>query len=97
MFLYNVSIIMEDSVHTDLLESIQQHIQAKPEIGIKLLKMLDSPHEGQTYCLQVMMDNQEEIAQFQAEVMQDIQALIGTHYPDKAFLFDSTMQYINQA
>ncbi|GAA4148131.1 hypothetical protein GCM10022216_34730 [Sphingobacterium kyonggiense] len=96
MFLYNVSIIMEDTAHDSLLSWIKGHIQRHEAHDIKLLKMLDTPHEGQTYCLQVLVSNQDEIVKFQQEVLQEIQTLLGAEYAEKAFIFDSTMQYIDQ-
>ncbi|MEI5984585.1 MULTISPECIES: DUF4286 family protein [Sphingobacterium] len=95
MFLYNISIIMEDSVHHDLLVWIRTQLKAHEGKNIKFLKMLNSPHEGQTYCMQVTLNSEKEIVEFQEEVLQEIQAVIGTQFPDKAFIFDSTMQYIN--
>lgn len=61
----------------------------------KFLKMLDSPHEGTTYCIQVTAADEETIQGFQADVLHTIQAYIGTNHHEKAFIFDSKMQYLD--
>jgi len=60
----------------------------------KFLKLLDSPHEGHTYCVQLVFENPSEIPTFQQEKLVILQSHIATNYLEKAFLFDSTMKYI---
>ncbi|GGE22715.1 DUF4286 family protein [Sphingobacterium cellulitidis] len=94
MFLYNVSIIIEDSVHQELINWTKGLLNENPDYAIKLLKMLHSPHEGQTYCLQTILNSKEEIEMIKEQVIQKLQDYISTHHVEKAFLFDSIMQYI---
>jgi len=60
----------------------------------KFLKLLDSPHEGHTYCVQLVFENPSEIPTFQQEKLVILQSHIATNHLEKAFLFDSTMKYI---
>ncbi|SFT11892.1 protein of unknown function [Sphingobacterium wenxiniae] len=93
MILYNVSVIVEDSAHTAIYEWLSYELKNNA-FEAKLLKMLDSPHEGTTYCIQMTVENDEQIAHFQQKFIEKLQERIGTHHPEKAFIFDSRMQYI---
>ncbi len=94
MFLYNLSIIIEESAHLDVLIFIKELIQKQEAKELKLLKMLHSPHEGFTYCLQIIVSNEQDIISIQSNLMSEIQEFISLNHPQKAFLFDSVMQYI---
>ncbi|WP_160366875.1 DUF4286 family protein [Sphingobacteruim zhuxiongii] len=94
MFLYNVSIIIEDSVHQSLFDWIKQELLSNAHPNLKLLKMLYSPHEGQTYCLQIMLEDEEAIESIKNGIIQDLQEHIVVNFREKAFIFDSVMQYI---
>ncbi|MGO1520495.1 MAG: DUF4286 family protein [Sphingobacterium sp.] len=96
MYLYNVSLIIEGSNHQDLLSWTQQLITEKA-YSVRLLKMLDSPHEGHTYCLQAESNSQEEIDQLRSSLMKDLQEHINQHHREKAFLFESVMQYLSSS
>ncbi|MNT55197.1 hypothetical protein D3C72_1924160 [compost metagenome] len=56
--------------------------------------MLHSPHEGITYCLQIQVPSEDDIAQFQQDHLIHLQNVILSKYKDKAFIFDSTMKYL---
>lgn len=56
--------------------------------------MLNSPHEGHTYCVQMIVNNEDEISRFQETKMSDLQHHIASNHHEKAFLFDSVMQYL---
>ncbi|MFD2596530.1 DUF4286 family protein [Sphingobacterium griseoflavum] len=94
MILYNISIIVDDSSHDDLLGWIKKQIPQLPT-GIHLLKMLDSPHDGTTYCLQITAEDDAAIGLLQAEILPTLQQYIVTKHSEKAFIFDSKMQYIS--
>ncbi|MGJ1204989.1 DUF4286 family protein [Sphingobacterium lactis] len=94
MFLYNVSLIIEDSIHLELLDYTKKVLQQHPDSTLKLLKMLHSPHEGQTYCLQAVVNSEVDIEGLRELVIRKIQEQINAQHPEKAFLFESIMQYI---
>ena len=96
MFLYNISIIIEETVHQPLLDWIKELLINIDQPELKLLKMLHSPHEGHTYCLQITVSNEDEINIIQSEILNAIQQEISLKYHEKAFLFDSIMQYLPQ-
>lgn len=94
MILYNVSIIVEDSSHDDLFAWLNKQLKTN-SFGAKFLKMLDSPHEGTTYCIQVNVEDQTTLQAFQDELLPLLQHYIASHHAEKAFIFDSKMQYLS--
>jgi len=94
MILYNISIIIEDGAHHDLFSWLKNMLR-EISYETKFLKMLDSPHEGSTYCIQMTAADEETIQNFQTDVLQTIQAYIGNNHNEKAFIFDSKMQYLD--
>lgn len=94
MILYNVSIIIDDSSHDALLAWLKNELQSIT-YDINFLKMLDSPHEGSTYCIQLTTENESEITDFQQEVLVRIQEYIGNKHFEKAFIFDSKMRFLS--
>lgn len=93
MTLYNVSIIIDDTSHDDMLAWIKNELQLT-SYEVKFLKMLDSPHEGSTYCIQLITADPIMIAGFQSDFMIKMQTYIGQKHADKAFIFDSKMEYV---
>lgn len=96
MYLYNVSIIIEDKSHSPLITWLRQHWLPQLPADARFLKMLDSPHEGHTYCIHLMVENEEEIHTFHMQHIQLLQDHITDEHPEKVFLFDSIMQYLER-
>lgn len=94
MILYNVSIIVEDSSHDQVVEWLKSRL-LQNSYETNFLKMLESPHEGSTYCIQFVAPDDTVISKFQQDVLVDLQAYLATHHNGKAFLFDSKMQYLS--
>lgn len=97
MYLYNISVIIEDSVHEPVLSWLKQQLFTNANQDLKLLKMLNSPHEGQTYCIQVVVEDEAAIETIRTAVVMPLQEHIAQHFQEKAFLFDSIMQYISHS
>lgn len=94
MYLYNISIIVEESQHHALLSWVQQSWIPTLSTEVKFLKMLNSPHDGHTYCVQLIVDEESQIHRFQSEHITSLQQHIAQHHNEKAFIFDSVMQYL---
>lgn len=94
MLLYNVSVMIDDSRHDTVIGWIKLQLQECP-YKISFLKMLDSPHDGSTYCIQLLADEDAIILQFQKDVVAVIQEYINSHHAEKAFIFDSKMRYLS--
>lgn len=56
--------------------------------------MINTPHEGHTYCVQMIVENEDQILDFQKEHMSSLQQHIADYHNEKAFIFDSIMQYL---
>ncbi len=94
MYLYNISIIVEESQHDLLLDWLKKEWLPNLSNETKFLKMLNTPHEGHTYCVQMIKNNESEIIQFQENYLISLQHHLATHHHEKAFIFDSVMQYL---
>lgn len=94
MYLYNISIIAEESVHHDVLLWIEQHFMPSVDPNAKLLYMMDSPHEGVTYCVQLHIENAADIVRFKETYLMELQQYLGETHTNKAFIFDSVMKYL---
>ena len=94
MYLYNISIIVENERHEAVVQWVKENWLKTLPLETKFLKMMDSPHEGQTYCVQLVFEYPSDIPRFQQEKLILLQEYISSNHPEKAFLFDSTMKYI---
>lgn len=94
MILYNISIIVEDSSHDQVVNWLKSYLR-KSSYETKFLKMLDSPHEGNTYCVQLEAADNAAIVKFQEDVVIELQNYLMTHHAEKAFIFDSKMEYLS--
>ena len=94
MYLYNISIIVDNDRHESLLKWIKTTwLKTLPD-STKLLKLMDSPHEGHTYCVQLVFEYAADIPAFQNKNVIYLQEYIAQNHHEKAFIFDSTMKYI---
>ncbi|MCW8310046.1 DUF4286 family protein [Sphingobacterium sp. InxBP1] len=96
MFLYNVSVIAEETIHQEIVTWILDNVVQSQKFEVHFLQMLQSPHEGMTYCIQVVLPSEEHIADFQQVHLLPLQELVAETYQDKVFLFDSTMKYLKK-
>ncbi|EEI91894.1 hypothetical protein HMPREF0765_2608 [Sphingobacterium spiritivorum ATCC 33300] len=94
MYLYNISIITEDSVHAEIMDWVKTGILSQSEYPAKFLKLLNSPHEGQTHCIQLVVEKEQDIETFNAKYLAPFQEFISTSHHGKAFIFDSIMKYL---
>ncbi|SUJ05199.1 Uncharacterised protein [Sphingobacterium spiritivorum] len=94
MYLYNISIITEDSVHAEIMDWVKTGILSQNEYPAKFLELLNSPHEGQTHCIQLVVEKEQDIETFNAKYLVPFQEFISTSHHGKAFIFDSIMKYL---
>lgn len=87
--------MLEDSIHdqalTWLKATLEENASENPSV---LLKMVDSPHEGQTYCIQWRLKDANSLAELRDQFAPFLHTEIQIQFPQKAFIFDSTMQYL---
>ena len=94
MILYNISIIVEDSSHEQVFSWVKSQLR-EIAYDTTLLKMLDSPHEGTTYCVQLQAADETAIVRFQEDVVGKLQSYLTTQHAEKAFIFESKMEYLS--
>lgn len=95
MYLYNVSIIIEDNEFAQFYPWLQNFVKDIKVDAINFLKLLDSPHEGHTYCIQLSTDNTDDLERFKVDYILPLQEYIATTHTEKIFLFDSLMEHIS--
>jgi len=94
MLLYNISIIVEDRSHDAVRAWLLDELRSGPSQA-KFLKMLDSPHGGTTYCVQLVAEDERGLAGFQGGFLWRLQDYIAREHADSAFVFESKMAYID--
>jgi len=100
MLLYNVTLIIEDSVAEDWLSWMQEvHIPEVMQTGMfvssRLLKVIDSPNEGVTYCAQYVAENLENYNTYQDKFAPELQADLNEKFANKFVAFRTLMEYVD--
>lgn len=98
MILYNVTIIIEESIHQPWLNWMQNvHIGEVMDTGCfasnRMLKVLDSPNEGITYCIQYLADSHEKYEQYKQNFSAELQANFPSEFTDKFVSFRTLMEF----
>jgi hypothetical protein len=100
MLLYNVTLIIEEAVAADwLLWMKETHIPAVMATGKftsnRLLKIVDSPNEGVTYCAQYMAENIADYNDYQQNFAPALQADLQSKFENKLVAFRTLMELID--
>lgn len=100
MFLYNVTLILEESAAAEWLQWMQEtHIPQVMATGMfvsnRLLKVVDSPNEGVTYCAQYVADSLENYNQYQEVYAPALQAELNERYKNRFVAYRSLMEFIS--
>lgn len=99
MLLYNVTIIIEEASAAEWLKWMQEtHIPAVMATGKfvsnRLLKVLDSPNEGVTYCSQYIAESQAAYNDYQTTYAPALQADLQQRFANKFVAYRSLMEFI---
>ncbi|RYZ99411.1 MAG: DUF4286 family protein [Sphingobacteriaceae bacterium] len=99
MIIYNETVIVEETVHHEWLQWMQQvHIPNVMATGhfnsYQILSVMDSPNEGVTYCIQYMADNKQTVDNFLAEHLPRFHQAINQQFENKFVLFNTVMQTV---
>ena len=100
MLLYNVTVIVEESAAAEWLQWMNEtHI---PEVlatgkfvSNRLLKVLDSPNEGVTYCSQYVAETKEDYQDYQANFAPALQAKLQSKFENRFVAFRTLMEFID--
>ncbi len=99
MLLYNVTLILEESAADEWLQWMQEtHIPAVMATGMfvsnRLLKVLDSPNEGVTYCTQYVAETQENYDQYQQIYAPALQADLNAKFENRFVAYRTLMEFV---
>jgi hypothetical protein len=99
MLLYNVTIIIEDAAANEWLQWMQEtHIPEVMATGKfvsnRLLKVIDSPNEGVTYCIQYVAENIDKYNDYQENFALNLQADLQVKFENKFVAFRTLMEFI---
>ncbi|WP_207533861.1 DUF4286 family protein [Desertivirga arenae] len=100
MVLFNITVIIDDSINDEWISWIKEifipeAMSSNLIASNRLLKVLDSPNEGVTYCLQFILDDigsYQSFQQNQFALLMDKQAL---HFTNKFVSFSTLMEFID--
>ena len=100
MILYNVTIILENEIQIEWLNWMQSaQIPAIMETGLfvssRLLKVLDSPNEGVTYCLQFISDSIQKLNEYKEKHEGLLEANTPIKFNNKLVIFPTVMEFID--
>lgn len=100
MILYNVTIIIDEAIEDEWTGYIRNtfipDIMATGSfVSNRLLRVLDSPNEGVTYCIQFVAENLAKYQNYQHEFIHRIQAEHQRHFENKFVSFSTIMEYVD--
>lgn len=100
MILYNITVIIEDSIEKEWLlwidsEFVPKVLSSELMVSSRLLKVLDSPNEGLTYCLQFVADSHEDYYTFKTVHASSLLDAHTLKFKNQALFFSTLMEYIN--
>ena len=100
MLLYNVTLIVDESIAEDwLLWMQEEHIPKVMATGKfvsnRLLKVVDSPNEGVTYCAQYVAENIGEYQEYQNVYAPALQHELNEKFKEQFVAFRTLMEYLD--
>ncbi|WP_293790097.1 DUF4286 family protein [uncultured Pedobacter sp.] len=99
MFLYNVTLILEDAAAEEWLQWMQDiHIPEVMATGMfvsnRLLKVVDSPNEGVTYCAQYVAETLDHYNSYQETFAPALQAELNEKFKNRFVAYRSLMEFV---
>lgn len=100
MLLYNVTLILEESAADEWLAWMQEvHIPKVLATGMfvssRLLKVLDSPNEGVTYCAQYVVEHMDNYNAYQNSFAPALQAELNEKFANRFVAYRTLMEYVS--
>lgn len=100
MVLYNVTLIIDDAVADAWLtwmrnEHIPLVMSSGKFVSNRLLKVVDSPNEGVTYCAQYVAENMGEYVDYQENYGPKMQLELSEKFGEQIVAFRTLMEYID--
>jgi hypothetical protein len=100
MLLYNVTLIIEESAAGEWLQwmldfHIPEVMATGKFVSNRLLKVLDSPNEGITYCAQYVVKNKADYDDYQLNFAPLLQADLQQRFENKFVAFRTLMEFVD--
>ena len=100
MLLYNITIILEETAANEWLTWMQgvqvpMLMDTGKFVSNRLLKVVDSPNEGVTYCVQFVLDNKANYDSYQSEYGSVLQDELNTRFKNRHVTFQTLMEYVD--
>lgn len=100
MYIYNVTINIEDSIHQEWLSWIQEHIQEVLTTGkfvsAKLTQVLVEDEMGITYSVQYTANSREELDEYYEKYAPNLRSDGLRKFADKMIAFRTELKVINE-
>lgn len=99
MLLYNVTVIIEDAAAEEWLQwMLEMHIPEVMATGKfvsnRLLRVLNSPNEGITYCTQYVVETVEDYDDYQQNYAPALQADLQRKFENRFVAFRTLMEFV---
>jgi hypothetical protein len=100
MVLYNITIIMDEGIQDSWLNWANNNLipsimDTNLFVSNRTLKVLDSPNEGITYCIQFIADDLEKYNRYQDEFAPRLASTQPVEFENRCFSFTTIMEFIN--
>jgi len=100
MFLYNVTLILDDSAAQEWLQWMKEiHIPEVLATGMfvsnRLLKVVDSPNEGVTYCAQYIAETLENCNEYQSTYAPVLQEKLNEKFKNRFVAYRTLMEFVD--
>lgn len=100
MILYNITIVIENGVQNEWLDwmrmqFIQPSMSTKLFESSQLMKVIDSPNEGTTYCLQFLAPNPGNIQLYKEQYEPEMMRSMHSRFANRFVSFSSLMEFVN--
>ena len=101
MIIYNFTLNVDDSVHENWREWMQQHIQQVLETSLFVKAvfskvLIEEEMGGTTYSVQYYAHSIYEIEKYEDQYAQQFQAKLLKHFGDKVLVYRTTLELINE-
>lgn len=99
MLLFNVTVIVEEASAAEWLDwmketHIPQLMETENFVSHRLLKIVDSPNEGVSYCVQFIAEDQEKHQNYLDLHEQQFIGDMYAKYPNKLVTFSALMEFV---
>ena len=102
MILYNVTVILDEEIHQDWLTWMKDYhiadvMATSCFISYRMLKVIDSPNEGVTYCIQYISEDRQKYDEYQSNHATALRASFPSRFNEKFVIYRSLMEFVDQA